>query len=227
MGQNMSHQLVKASLIILLIYIAPVFFILTGLLSFEQRFYLLELATILVILSSLITQIKLSQLGFTRKKLGAALRDISQISLSLALSIIFIYILGGVRIDNSTNSWGYYLFFVFISSPSQEILYRGYLFHLFSEAGWNRLTKIALSSFLYSFVYLIYLDVPTLVITHFFFRSNITQRKNSDSFLLPPKNPTKRTGRVFCFFGGEIMLILTPKLSAMFDEQTLANALSF
>ncbi len=165
MGQNMSHQLVKASLIILLIYIAPVFLLLTGLLSFEQRFYLLELATILVILSSLITHIKLSQLGFTRKKLGAALRHISPITFILALPIIFTYILGWGRIDNSTNPWFYYLFFVFISSPSQEILYRGYLFHLLSEAGLNRLTKIAWSSFLYSFVHLIYLDVPTLVIT--------------------------------------------------------------
>jgi hypothetical protein len=49
----MSHQLIKAFLIVFLIYIAPVFLLLTGLLPFGQRFYLLEIATIFVILYSL------------------------------------------------------------------------------------------------------------------------------------------------------------------------------
>ena len=84
---------------------------------------------------------------------------------SIFLQLCFTFIVGWVRIDNSEIPWGFYLFFIFISSPSQEILYRGYLFNLLSEAGLNRLTSIGLSSILYSFVHLIYLDIPTLVIT--------------------------------------------------------------
>ena len=161
----MYYKLIKLCLIILLIYISPVFLILTGLISFEYRFYVLEVATILVVLYSLLTNVRLNKLGFTRKKLRASIKHILPITLIFALPIVLTLIVGREIIDNSKIPWGFYLFFVFISSPSQEILYRGYLFHLLSEAGLNRLTSIGLSSILYSFVHLIYLDIPTLVIT--------------------------------------------------------------
>lgn len=98
--------------------------------------------------------------GFTRKNLKASIKHILPITLIFALPIVLTLIVGWVRIDNSKIPWGFYLFFVFISSPSQEILYRGYLFHLLSEAGLNRLTSIGLSSILYSFVHLIYFRYP-------------------------------------------------------------------
>lgn len=161
----MSYKLIKLFLIILLIYIFPVFLILTRLISFEYRFYVLEVATILVVLYSLLTNVQLNKLGFTTKNLRASIKHILLITLIFALPIVITFIVGWVRIDNSKIPWGFYLFFVFISSPSQEILYRGYLFNLLSEAGLNRLTSIGLSSILYSFVHLIYLDIPTLVIT--------------------------------------------------------------
>ena len=129
----MYYKLIKLCLIILLIYISPVFLILTGLISFEYRFYVLEVATILVVLYSLLTNVRLNKLGFTRKNLRVSIKHILPITLIFALPIVLTLIVGWVRIDNSKIPWGFYLFFVFISSPSQEILYRGYLFHLLSK----------------------------------------------------------------------------------------------
>ena len=161
----MPYKLMKLFLIILAIYVSPVFLILTGLVPFEYRFYVLEVATILVVLYSLSASVGLNRLGFSQKNLWASIKHILPITLIFALPIMLALILGWTRVDNSKISWSFYLFFIFISSPSQEILYRGYLFHLLGKAGLNRSGLIILSSILYSFVHLIYLDIATLVIT--------------------------------------------------------------
>ncbi len=161
----MSYKLIKLFLIILLIYIFPVFLILTRLISFEYRFYVLEVATILVVLYSLLTNVQLNKLGFTTKKSEGVNKTYitDNVNICVTYSNYFYSRMGKNR--QFKNSLGLLFIFVFISSPSQEILYRGYLFNLLSEAGLNRLTSIGLSSILYSFVHLIYLDIPTLVIT--------------------------------------------------------------
>jgi len=161
----MPYRLTKLFLVILVTYVSPVFLILTGLVPFEYRFYVLKVATILIVLYSLSTSIGLSKLGFSKKNLWPSIKHILPITLIFALPIIFALILGWTRIDNSKISWSFYLFFIFISSPSQEILYRGYLFHLLGKAGLNKSRLVILSSILYSFVHLIYLDIATLIIT--------------------------------------------------------------
>jgi len=52
-----------------------------------------------------------------------------------------------------------------VSSPIQEFLYRGFLFAIFKRAKFPTWLQIILSTLLYSFVHLIYRDIPTLVFT--------------------------------------------------------------
>ncbi|BAY26619.1 abortive infection protein [Calothrix sp. NIES-2100] len=159
-----SYEKIKFTFIVVILYICPIALMLVGLISFYYRFILLVLVTILVILYTRINQIKLEELGCTHQNLVPAVRDILPVTLGFALLMLVYYFLKGTRIDNSAIQWYFYLFFILVSTPFQEFLYRGYLFHLFSKVGFSEYFLVV-SAILYSFVHVIYWDLPTLLFT--------------------------------------------------------------
>ncbi len=162
----MNNKIIKTLLIIIVAFIVPVILILTNIISFDYRFYVLEISTIILFLYTRLTQISLNKLGFTTKNLKPSLIQLLPLTLGLSIFMLITYSLGWVRLpENFTITWKFYLFFVFISSPSQEFLYRGFLFWLFEDINIIPRNRIILSSVLYSFVHAIYWDLPTLIIT--------------------------------------------------------------
>ena len=137
-GQNNRNKLIKVFLIILLLYILPVVLMLVKIIPFEYRFYVLEFATVSVFTYSMLSGVKLNQLGFTKENFKQSILSVLPMTVLLSIPMILAHFLGLIRIDNSTIPWQFYLFFVFISSPSQELLYRGFLFHIFSEVKFEK-----------------------------------------------------------------------------------------
>ncbi|QLE59836.1 CPBP family intramembrane glutamic endopeptidase [Nostoc sp. TCL26-01] len=154
----------KAILIIGLLYIFPVVLLLIRYIPFTYRFILLGIVTTLVILSAIFKNVNLQQLGFSYNNLEPALRDILPTTLGFIILIILFCFLKGTRVDNSDLQWYFYLLFILLSAPFQEFLYRGYLYHLFSQAGFSQYFLVV-SSILYSFGHAIYWDLATLVFT--------------------------------------------------------------
>jgi uncharacterized protein len=166
----MERQLVckerqKVILIVCFAYILPVLLIFLGLLPFSWRFSVLILAAMVVIAIAQLYRFSAVELGFTRNNLGASLKVIALPTLVSVLLMLLYYFIQGQRIDNSAYNWTFYLFFIAVSSPIQEFLYRGFLFGIFSRAKFANWLKIILSASLYSFVHLIYRDIPTLIYT--------------------------------------------------------------
>lgn len=155
----------KLILIISLGYILPVLLLHFKIIPFSWRFYILILAAIAILAITRLYKFSLIELGFTRQHLGISFKVITLPTLASVLLMLINYMMQGARIDNSTYKLGFYLFFVTVSSPLQEFLYRGFLFAVFSRAKLAPWLMILLSSLLYSFVHLIYQDVPTLLFT--------------------------------------------------------------
>ncbi|MEM6399158.1 MAG: CPBP family intramembrane glutamic endopeptidase [Cyanobacteria bacterium P01_D01_bin.116] len=164
-SNSINRERQKVVLIILFTYILPVLLVYLQLIPFTWRFYLLILAAAAILIINLLYRFSPLELGFTKKNLLSSLKAIALPTLGCALLMFGYYLLQGSRIDNSDYSWTFYLFFVAISSPLQEFLYRGFLFNLFSTVKMRKWQQILLSAFLYSFVHLIYRDLPTLIST--------------------------------------------------------------
>ncbi|MEH2154564.1 CPBP family intramembrane glutamic endopeptidase [Nostoc sp.] len=164
-GQLVCKERQKVILIVGLAYILPVLLIYLGLVPFSWRFYLLILAAIAILAIARLYRFSFLELGFTKQSLITSLKAIALPTLASALLMFIYYFIQGPRIDNSVYKWTFYLFFVGVSSPVQEFLYRGFLFGIFSRAKLAIWVQIILSTLLYSFVHLIYQDVPTLLST--------------------------------------------------------------
>jgi uncharacterized protein len=155
----------KVILIVSFAYILPVLLIFLGLVPFSWRFAVLILAAIVVVVIARLYRFSPVELGFTRNNLETSLKAIALPTLGFALLMLIYYIIQGTRIDNSAYSSPFYLFFIGVSSPLQEFLYRGFLFSIFSRVKLAIWLQITLSTLLYSFVHLIYRDLSTLVLT--------------------------------------------------------------
>lgn len=65
---------------------------------------------------------------------------------------------------NSDETIYFYLFYIFISCPIQEFLYRG-VFGYFDKLITNKYMFLILPSLMYSFVHIIYKDYLTCILT--------------------------------------------------------------
>lgn len=156
---------IKVSLIIFLAYFLPVVLIIGNVIPFFYRFHFLLLMTFSLFGFSRCEQVQLKELGFTGQNLEDSIKNLFPVTVILAGLMILYYLIEGVRINNSALAWQFYLFFILISASAQEFLYRGYLFYLFSEVRLNWWTSVIISALLYSFVHMIYFDIPTLLLT--------------------------------------------------------------
>ncbi|MDB9374889.1 CPBP family intramembrane glutamic endopeptidase [Nodularia sphaerocarpa] len=164
-GKLVSKEQQKVILIVSLGYILPVLLIYLGLVPFSWRFYILILAAVAILAIAQLYQFSPRELGITKQNFSSSLSAIALPTLASALLMLIYYMIQGARIDNSAYRWPFYIFFVAVSSPLQEFLYRGFLFGIFSRAKLAIWLQILLSTLLYSLVHLIYEDVPTLLST--------------------------------------------------------------
>ena len=86
------------------------------------------------------------------------------ITLLLALLGLILWISDYSRIEVN-ESWFFFLFYILISSPVQEFLYRGALGAFIQKLTDNYIVRMLITSVLYSFVHIIYRDVLTILLT--------------------------------------------------------------
>ena len=84
----------------------------------------------------------------------------------IVISIIIIIAFKLLHIDkyNPNETLLFYIFYVFISCPAQEFLYRGIFGYFDTNSKYNYLWLV-LSSLCYSFVHIIYRDILTCALT--------------------------------------------------------------
>ena len=130
---------------------------------YDIKFYLLTGIGLGVFLLMKVFNISNKELGITKQNLW---KSIKRNLILIALCVIIILIFKLIHIDkyNSNETLLFYLFYIFISCPIQEFLYRGIFGYFDRNSKYNYLW-IILSSLCYSFVHIIYKDVLTCVLT--------------------------------------------------------------
>ncbi len=129
---------------------------------YYYKFYILTIVGIVLYLITRCFKIPLKELGITTNNL---VRSIKRNSIIIIVFIILVVVAKLLRVGNyiASESMGFYLFYIFLSCPIQEFLYRG-VFGYFEKHMKSNIWFI-LSSLCYSFVHLIYRDYLVLIIT--------------------------------------------------------------
>ena len=149
--------------IILIIYIIfPILIFLNDYL-FKIKFYILTVLGLIIFILMKLFKISNEELGITKNNL---IKSIKRNLLFIIVCLIIIVIFKLLHIDkyNSNETILFYIFYIFISCPIQEFLYRG-VFGYFDMNSKHDYIWIILSSLCYSFVHIIYRDILTCILT--------------------------------------------------------------
>ncbi|MDO4753474.1 MAG: CPBP family intramembrane metalloprotease [Bacillota bacterium] len=146
------------------IYIGLPILILVGVLPFDSKFYILTLGAAIVYFLARVLGISNAEMGITKYNCRKSIMAVLPITIFLALTGVALWALGFSRI-NPNETWKFYIFYIFISSPVQEFLYRGAIIGIISNMNFGYYVQLIVSSVLYSFVHIIYQDLITLCLT--------------------------------------------------------------
>ncbi len=149
--------------IILLIYIILPILICRFEFLFTIKFYLLTTIGILIFCLLKIFKISNDYLGLTKKSLIKSVkRNLPFIMICIILILVVKLFPYNRFISNETIL--FFIFYIFISCPIQEFLYRG-VFGYFEKITEHKGLWLIVSSICYAFVHIIYRDYITCMIT--------------------------------------------------------------
>ena len=133
-------------------------------LFFKNKFIILNIGGILIYTILRLSGFNNSSLGIKPAKTTQSIRDISVITLIL---IVIGIILSSFKISRfqPSETLSFYLFYIFVSSPIQEFLYRGALTSILQQINFRKFSIILISSILYSLAHLGYKDLITCILT--------------------------------------------------------------
>lgn len=161
----LSSSQITTSVVISFLYILPVVLILTKVIPFSDRFLVLTITGVLIIGLAMLNEIALADLGFNHQNLLPAIKDILPVTIISSVLMIVFYLNHGMRIDNTGIPWYFYVFYISLSSPLQEFLYRSYLFNRLAQIQLNQGSIIIITAILYSFAHSIYQDLLTVLLS--------------------------------------------------------------
>lgn len=161
----LSSSQITTSVVISFLYILPVVLILTKVIPFSDRFLVLTITGALIIGLAMLNEIAPADLGFNYQNLLPAIKDILPVTIISSVLMIVFYLNHGMRIDNTGIPWYFYVFYISLSSPLQEFLYRSYLFNRLAQIQLNQGFIIIITAILYSFAHSIYQDLLTVLLS--------------------------------------------------------------
>ena len=148
---------------ILIVYIIVPVLILFNSYLYEIKFYLLTGIGLIIFFMMKLFKVSNKELGITKENLFISIKR-NLILIVLCTIIVLIFKLFHIDKYNPNETLLFYIFYIFISCPIQEFLYRGVFGYFDMNSKYNYLW-IILSSLCYSFVHIIYRDFLTCILT--------------------------------------------------------------
>ena len=155
-------QWVRLTSTLITVYVMPVLLILAGVIPFQWRFHLLMLMCATVAVLAFVRGYSFSSTDSTGPRLSTIL------AWSIAPAV---FLIAGLWLSNlphrlvSVEHLPFYLFFVLVSAPAQEFLYRSFLFAELMRHGLPSGLLIIVSALLFAWMHVIYKDPLTLAFT--------------------------------------------------------------
>jgi membrane protease YdiL (CAAX protease family) len=142
------------------ITIVPTCLLFIGYIDFYYRFVVLTICGTLGLLVTWWWGARPEDIGFTRKSIER--------SISLGL-LVFIVVYCGLHIIGVANTKPlpsnkiFYVFYILISCPLQEVFFRGCVYYSLTENGKSNIIYIIVSAMLYASVHIIYRDYVVVI----------------------------------------------------------------
>jgi uncharacterized protein len=137
-----------------------------GIIPYAYRFHCLILLSFLMILYARYRKFTLKDLGFRYDTLQKSLFWNGVLSLFIVIVMLLAYHFNLIRTATIPDWSWFFVFYIFVSSPAQEFLYRSIVF---AEIGTspirNTAATVLISALNFSFLHLLYHDALTLFVT--------------------------------------------------------------
>lgn len=168
MQRTSGNGLERFFLLLALAYYLPVILIWVGVISFDLRFHVLVGMALVMAVYSWLRKIHLSELGFRKDTLFGSLLWNGLLSAVFVALLYTLYFAGLIRTPTVPEWRMFFIFYVFISSPAQEFIFRSVIFAEMKRlTNFNPIAQIVVSTITYSFLHVIYNDLITLFVTAF------------------------------------------------------------
>jgi len=150
------------SVVILMVVPALIYF---DVIPYGWRIYMLLALGVIFSFLSYVRGYTLNELGFRKDNIRKAFLMQVPFLLLFLFVLSFAHRLGFVEREFLSKEL-FLVFYVFISAPFQEFVYRSYMFALLKRCGWeNRFVFVLFMALPYVFVHIIYHNALTLIFT--------------------------------------------------------------
>lgn len=148
---------------IVCVYLTLPILICIGIIPWSMKFAALVVGAVMMYIVMRILGHTHSDIGITRQRTIYSLKTVLPITIILIIAAGLFLLLGKPRFS-PTEGIGFYVFYVLISCPAQELLFRGILSRMLQELGAHRVLELGVAAALFGYVHIIYGDMLTVVI---------------------------------------------------------------
>lgn len=148
---------------IVCVYLMLPILICIGIIPWNMKFVALIVGAAMMYILMRILGHTHSDIGITRQRTIYSLKTVLPITVALIIAAGLFLLLEKPRFS-PTEGVGFYIFYILISCPAQELLFRGILSRILQELRLHRTLELGLAAVLFGYVHIIYGDILTVVI---------------------------------------------------------------
>jgi hypothetical protein len=147
-----------------LFYFLPIILLAYRIIPIEANPTILVLMSLIMVAYAITKPIEGRELGLRKDNFGRSMFWSSLVTIAFIVVLFIIYKTGAIRPKYSETAI-FYLFYVFLSAPLQEFVFRSLMFHelkIYFKKDWFR---VLLSAVIFSFAHYMYRDLSVMLLT--------------------------------------------------------------
>lgn len=148
---------------IVCVYLMLPILICIGVIPWSMKFAALVVGAVMMYIVMRILGNTHSDIGITRQHTIYSLKTALPITIALIIAAGLFLLLKKPRFS-PTEGIGFYVFYILISCPAQELLFRGILSRMLQELRLHRALELGVAAALFGYAHIIYGDMLTVVV---------------------------------------------------------------
>lgn len=148
---------------IVCVYLMLPILICIGVIPWNMKFVALIVGAVMMYILMRILGHTHSDIGITRQRAIYSLRTVLPITVALIIAAGLFLLLEKPRFS-PTEGIGFYVFYILISCPAQELLFRGILSRMLQELRLHQVLELGVAAALFGYAHIIYGDMLTVVV---------------------------------------------------------------
>lgn len=155
------RQMIYLCTIVCVYLMLPILFCI-GIIPWNMKFVALVVGAVAMYIVMRILGHTHGDIGITRQRTIYSLKTVLPITIALIIAAGLFLLLEKPRFS-PTEGIGFYVCYILISCPAQELLFRGILSRMLQELQLHRVLELGVAATLFGYVHIIYGDMLTVV----------------------------------------------------------------